>query len=128
MRDVADRPMEEARPHRAVGFDDCRHPWGVAAWRHRIYQSEMCAKVMRDAAKLFRRLQDEAVFVERVDLSLQRQDFAGIERYLGLSLWGPSSRAIECGGGQIGRQKRYRTQAHIARGLDDLGQLSGILL
>ncbi len=48
---VADGPMEEARAHRTVGFDDRRNPGRVASRRDRSNLTQLRSKMAHDAAE-----------------------------------------------------------------------------
>jgi hypothetical protein len=50
----SDRRMEKTRPNRAIRFDHCRNPRGVAARRRSVIPSKPRPEVAHDAPKFFR--------------------------------------------------------------------------
>src|SRR5260221_7923228 len=128
LRHAADGRVKEARPDSAVGLHYRRHPGSVAARRHRIFETQVRAKMTGDAAKLLRGLQDEAIGGQRLDLALEHRDVIRVQTHLGLPFDRPAVRAVERARRQIGREKRDRAQAHLSCGGDRCGEAAAVLL
>lgn len=80
--EITQRLVKETGPHSPVGFNYRRHPRRVAERRLRFLQTELDAKVSRNAAQLFRCFDDEAAFPflrgkinQRFDLRVQCVEF-----------------------------------------------------
>src|SRR6185436_12661440 len=106
---VSERLVKEARPHRAVRFENRGDPRRVATRGLGLLHSKMRSKMPDNSSQLFRRLRDEAasafLFDEGVDLTGQGFNIRDGESNRGLPFHRPCQRTIEGCRSKIRRQK-----------------------
>ena len=81
---IADRRVEETRPHISRSFYYCGDPRGIAAWGDILFLCKMSAKVLNDPAQFLGIFNDEprreicCVLTDKLfDLRFQRVNFLG---------------------------------------------------
>ncbi len=93
-------------------------------------KTEMRAKVIDDAAQLFRCLDHEAAALpgidQRFDFGFESGNLAGCQRHLVLTLRIPNYEAIECLRRYVGREKRERPQPQSASGFHGSAQMAAV--
>src|SRR6185295_5671300 len=115
---VAERRLEEAGPHRAVGFDDAGDPRSVAFHGRKFAEPEEGGEVVVEAPpELLAALGDEAVgevvLLDRLDLSRQEREILGRERHGGGALPVPAAGPVERFAGDVGGEKTDAVEADL---------------